>query len=144
MKVLNTVMGRRQASPEKREVVRGEGRKPDAAAQTTASSLDRAPPPYAEKPGQYLLAPASGLRHEDCRCFHFPKQFREGFPAESDFKRTRALIIAEVNDGNLVRMDVDDANQPFDHEYYACQLCGATWKLSFPDQAYRGGLQKGR
>ncbi len=75
-----------------------------------------------------------------CACSRLPTKYKNGFPTEWDCTQARALLIAELEAGNMRRLEDPDPDTPFFHEYFECKHCRTTWKLSHPDQAYRGGL----
>jgi hypothetical protein len=66
--------------------------------------------------------------------------FERGFPSEQDFIRTSATVGRLTQAGDLRHVGPDCAETVFDHQIYECQRCGMLWRLSEPDQAYRGGL----
>lgn len=77
-----------------------------------------------------------------CACSRLPTKYKDGFPTDLDCTQVRALLIAEQKAGSMNRLKDPDFDTPFSHEYFECTHCGARWKLSHPDQAYRGGLHR--
>ena len=78
----------------------------------------------------------------DCRQCGLPTQYEWGFPAEDDYIRTRKRLSELCEAGVLESLGLDETPDSFYHELYRCRHCGYSWRLSVPDQAYRGGLKK--
>lgn len=78
----------------------------------------------------------------DCKQCGLPTQYERGFPTEKDYIRMRERLGELCEAGVLESLGLDETPDCFYHELYRCRHCGYHWRLSVPDQAYRGGLKK--
>lgn len=104
-------------------------------------AVESASRPGAEWPSHPKKVTIPDIDRIGCACPRLPTKYRNGFPTDWDWTQAEALLIAELNAGNMNRLPDPDFDTPFFHDYFECKHCGTYWKLSHPDQAYRGGLQ---
>lgn len=97
--------------------------------------------PHMKKPRHPKEGSIPNIDRTGCACPRLPMKYRNGFPTEWDYQQIEALLIAELNAGNMSRLKDPDFDTPFFNDYFECKHCGKRWKLSRPDQAYRGELQ---
>lgn len=71
-----------------------------------------------------------------CEC----KKLKTGsFKTEDSYLSFQKNVNQLAESSVLKKVGEVDGNSPFITYEYFCLVCGATWLLKVPDQAYRGG-----
>lgn len=65
------------------------------------------------------------------------------FDTEKDYVKFSESLSTLVNSGKYMRLGLDVKNG-FVEISYQCQGCSTMWKLSVPDQAFRGGWHEAK
>lgn len=65
--------------------------------------------------------------------------WRKPFQTQEQFTQFKKKLVELVDNGILMKIDIEANSSPFHEVFYKCLNCGQKWRLSFPDQAYRGG-----
>ena len=68
--------------------------------------------------------------------------YESGFPSEQEFGDFKRKLDGLVGAGKFEEMGMDNSPEAFYHFLHKCANCGYVWRLSMPDQAYRGGFRK--
>lgn len=58
------------------------------------------------------------------------------------FENIKKKINVFVHEGRVINLGLADDKTPFFIANYQCNECLSYWKLTYPDQAFRGGFER--